>query len=87
MDIKDTFLEICNHLSLKQIIGLESLSKEHQQWIRNHNWINILVKLNNTNFEYVINNYSFKKLDLSWCNKITDDSVKYLSNTHTLKLL
>jgi len=74
MDIKDIFTEICSHLSLKEIVELEQLSKDHQKWIREHGWMHLLIKLNDRNYEYVIKNYLGSKIEEA--AKITDAAGK-----------
>ena len=64
--IDDVFFEICSHLPLYQIIQLEQLSKHHHNIIRKYHFIDRIVKLYNNNYTYVIYNYNFKKLDLSY---------------------
>lgn len=86
MNTKDIFLEICSYLPLTEIIMMEQLSKAHRQWIRNHHWMNMAIKtIDSKYYNYVLENYSFKNLNLS-CTAITDEIVKKLENLHTLNL-
>lgn len=66
------------------VIQLEQLSKNHKSIIRKYHFIDRIVKINN-NYLYTINNYIFKKLDISYTS-IKDISLDYLKKFNMLSI-
>lgn len=82
----EILVEILEYLTLKELISSELLCKKLRELIRTTPWKHVIVRLRNeTNIEYVTNNYKFTKYNFS-ASDITDKIVSKLKNSHTLDL-
>ena len=81
--------EIFEYLSSAQIWDLQCLNKNTQKIMKQYEW-NKIIKFKTTIMDgmliKIINEWNIRKIDLSICDKITDDSVKLLSGCHSLNL-
>src|SRR5581483_7584221 len=77
---------ILDFLPLNELIKTELVHSNYKNLIRNTKWSNFIVSLCNVKkIIYVINNYKFANYD--FCDSyITNESVKLLTNCHTLNL-
>src|ERR1700733_10307970 len=83
---KYIIMDILLYLPLKKLIEMEQLSTLYRDIIRKNNSSHLTITLRRVkNIKYVIKHYNFIKYDFNNSN-ITDKTVKFLGNCHTLDL-
>ena len=82
---EDLFLSICLHLTTKQIIRLELLSKDHSILIRKTVWDHDYFIIDCPSLFKKIKKYPFKKIYICTGFDI-NKKINYLINCHTLDL-
>ncbi len=92
----EIWMEIILKLNINNMLSINILSKKFHQIIKSYKINDIskshVIKLSNTDdindiIKILINEYNFKKYDLSFCKKLTNKSVKMLTNLNTLYLM
>ena len=77
---------IFNLIPINDLLNIQQINKYYYHLIKKVRLGNHIIKLQQIpNIIYVVNNYQFMKYDFS-CTQITDESVKFLGNCHTLNL-
>ena len=91
----EIWMDIILKLDIHSMLNVNILSSKFHILIKKYeipdNSKSHTIKLKNTDdinnrLEILIIEYNFKKYDLSFCNEITDKSVKLLNGLHTLNL-
>ena len=87
LEISELIITICTEMTrCIDIINMGSVNKYHKKIIRENKWPHLCVQLQtNKDLLLMIQNYNFCKLDLRNTN-VTDKSVSFLTNLHTLNL-
>ena len=77
---EDLFFTICDHLTLKQIVKYELISKHHLKMIRQHRWDHCLKIETNDLLLILIKRYQLKNLNVIFYLSILDFNVFYRIN-------
>jgi hypothetical protein len=83
----DIIIMILNFLDIKKIIKCELICHDYKFIIQNHHWVNKQIYLKINNIDYVLNNYNFKNIKISYYYRIDVNLyIHKLKNCHTLDL-